>query len=364
MNGLRILRIHGIDVYLHYSWWLIFALLAYNLALDFFPASYPGLSSAMYWLMGALAAVLLFVSVLLHELTHSLVARARKIRVESITLFFFGGVASIPSEDVKPATEFWMALAGPLFSLALAGALFFVHQLALPVLLKAVTAYLWRINLVLGIFNLVPGFPLDGGRVFRALLMFHYKSIRKATMIASKVGRFFGGMLVFLGFLSVFGGNFSGLWFVFLGSFLWMTAKGSYEQVVIKDVLGRIPVLKLMKKSHSLAPDDTLDDAISLYKQSDQDGFVVESKGKFVGMVDVARIGRVGINVVVTSVMIPANEIEALNNNESAYDALRKLEMQRLSVLPVVVKGTVKGVVTRNTVSHHLTLGMKFGQYL
>src|SRR3989338_45973 len=293
MNGLRIFRIYRIDVYLHYSWWLIFALLAYSLALDFFPTAYPGLSRVMYWLMGGLAAVLLFVSVLLHELTHSLVAKAGKIPVESITLFFFGGVASIPSEDVKPATEFWMALSGPLFSLVFAGILFLVHQLALPVLLKAVTAYLWQINLILGIFNLVPGFPLDGGRVFRALLMFYYRDIRKATKIASKVGRFFGGFLVFLGFLSIFGGNLAGLWFVFLGGFLWMIAKSSYEQVVIKEVLGKIPILQLMKKSESLAPDDTFDDVISLYKKFEQDGFVVESKGKFVGIVDVPRIGNV-----------------------------------------------------------------------
>ena len=361
MNGLKIFRILGIDVYLHYSWWLIFALLAYSLALDFFPAAYPGLSGVMYWLMGGLAAVLLFVSVLLHELTHSFVAKARKVRVESITLFFFGGVASIPSEDVKPATEFWMALAGPLFSLALAGVLFFVHQLALPVLLKAVTAYLWQINLVLGLFNLVPGFPLDGGRVFRALLMFHYKNIRKATMIASKVGRFFGGLLVFLGFLSIFGGNFAGLWFVFLGGFLWMIAKSSYEQVVIKEVLGRISVLQLMQSSESLAPDDTLDDVISLYKKSDQDGFVVESKGKFVGIVDVARIGNVGTNVVVASMMIPAQNIPVLGRKESAYDAFKKLETQGMTVLPVVEKGIVKGIVTRSSVLRYLTLGMKFG---
>src|SRR3989344_3892890 len=200
-GGLRIFRIFGIDIKIHFTWWFIFVLLAWGLREGFFPQQFPGFSAPQYWFMGIVAAVLLFVSVLLHELTHSLVAKARKIRVESITLFFFGGVASIPSEDVKPATEFWMALSGPLFSIVFAGILFLVHQLALPVLLKAVTAYLWQINLILGIFNLVPGFPLDGGRVFRALLMFYYRDIRKATKIASKVGRFFGVFLVFLGFL-------------------------------------------------------------------------------------------------------------------------------------------------------------------
>ncbi len=358
-KGLRILRIKGIDVYLHYSWWIIFALLAYSLALDFFPSAYPGLSGVMYWLMGGLAALSLFVSVLLHELSHSFVAKARKIKVESITLFFFGGVASLPSEDIQPTTEFWMALAGPLFSLVFAGVLYLVHQLALPLLWEAVTAYLWQINLILGLFNLVPGFPLDGGRVFRALLMFYYHDIRKATRIASRGGRFFGGLLVFLGFLNLLGGNFAGLWSVFLGGFLWMIAKSSYEQVLIKEVLAKIPVHEVMVKKYlSVQQGDRFDKVLRLYKENADDIFIVRNKRTFVGIVDMRMVRTLSEKLRVVEVMIPAKDIEVLSVKENTYDALRKFETQGLSVLPVVEK-SIKGVVTMNKVVHRLALEMK-----
>ena len=138
-KGLRLFRIHGIDVFVHFSWWIIVVLFAYSLRADFFPNAYPGLSFTLYWLMGILAAVLLFVSVIFHELTHSFVARAFKVPVDHITLFFFGGVASLPTEHIKPKTEFWMALSGPLFSLALAAVLYLVSRLSLPFVVAAIS---------------------------------------------------------------------------------------------------------------------------------------------------------------------------------------------------------------------------------
>src|SRR3989344_6139528 len=166
----KIARLFGINIYLHYSWWIIFVLLAWSLATQYFPQFYPEFSPKTNWSIGILSALLLFVSVLLHELSHSLVARIYKIKVDSITLFFFGGVAGIDREDLKPRSEFFMAIAGPLFSFLLAGLFYLLYRLDGNSLLTAVSAYLYQLNLVLGLFNLVPGFPLDGGRAFRALL--------------------------------------------------------------------------------------------------------------------------------------------------------------------------------------------------
>ena len=187
-GGTKLFTIFGIDIKIHFSWWFIFALLAYTLSVDFFPHYFSGLTTKMYWTMGIVSSVLLFISVLAHELAHSLMARAKKIEVESITLFFFGGVASLPREDMKPSTEFWMAFSGPLLSLSLGGILYVLYLQNWPVYIGAVFFYLYQLNLILAIFNLLPGYPLDGGRMFRAILMMHYRNLKKATAIAAKGG--------------------------------------------------------------------------------------------------------------------------------------------------------------------------------
>lgn len=183
-------RIGGIPIGLDYSWFLIFALLTWTLAVAQFPVEYPGWPPAQYWIVGAAAAILLFVSVLLHELGHSVVAIRYKIPVRSITLFIFGGVAQIGAEPPSAAAEFWIAIAGPVVSFALA--IFFgrlqpvLHSVA-PLL--ALATYLAYINGALAVFNLIPGFPLDGGRVLRAVLWGTTHNLRRATLIAANVGR-------------------------------------------------------------------------------------------------------------------------------------------------------------------------------
>jgi Zn-dependent protease/predicted transcriptional regulator len=365
-SGTRIFRVLGIDVYLHFSWWFIFILLAYSLATQFFPEAYPGFSKIVYWAIGAIASLLLFISVLLHELTHSLVAKARKVNVESITLFFFGGVASLPSEDVKASTEFWMALSGPVFSLLLAGVLYFVHAQSLPLFWKAITHYLWRINLILGIFNLLPGYPLDGGRVFRSLLRLYYKDIVKATHIASAVGRFLAGLLMAAGFLSVLAGELGGVWFIFLGGFLWFVAKAGYQQVLLKRALDSIPLSVLIeRKFFKLSPDDKFEKAVSHYRKSQIGSFLVVEKGKFFGVLDLSRVGKMSKsklgNVLVGGAMIPSREVNALRITDHAYTAYRKFENQGSGVLPVISKGRLIGVVSRDKLKHLISAEMKFG---
>lgn len=352
-SGLRLFRIRGIAVSLHYSWWFIAVLLAYSLAADFFPRAYPGMPALWYGIIGICAAVLLFACVLLHELAHALVAKAHQLPVDQITLFFFGGVASLPGEDVPPRIELVMALAGPLASLALAGALYLVHAQPLPLALKALSLYLWQINLLLALFNLVPGYPLDGGRVFRALLRLALRDLLKATRIAALGGKAVGGALVFLGFLGIFAGALGGIWFLFLGGFLWLLARASYGQVALKVMLDRIPfTAALERRFPSARPGDPVSRILALYQRTEQKSFVVVEKRRFAGVVGLSR--KAARNARVKDIMIPAASIAPLDARGSAAAAYRALEQQQLDVLPVLERGRLVGVVRRRRLLHLL----------
>lgn len=236
-NGTALGRgvLFGIPIHVDRSWLVIAALIAWSLATDYFPFHYPGLSKITYGVMGASAAVLLFVCVLLHEIGHSLVARRHGIRVSCITLFMFGGVAQIADAPRRPAVELTIALAGPLVSLIIAVlcrevATHLVIHNRLELVVAAILRYLYMINVGILIFNLLPGFPLDGGRVLRAILWASTKSLRKATRIASAVGAGFGLALMMLGGWWIFKGEwFGGLWYVLLGWFLRNAALHSYR---------------------------------------------------------------------------------------------------------------------------------------
>jgi Zn-dependent protease len=225
-------RILGIPIELDYSWFLIAILLTWLLAVNYFPAEFKGASSAEYWLLAAITAVLFFVSIVLHELAHSWVATRFKVPVTRITLFIFGGVSQIEGEPPSAGSEFLIAIVGPLTSLALAGLFFFSERFLVnspPAL--AVAKYLALINGMLGLFNLIPGFPLDGGRVFRAIVWGFDKNFRRATMIAATTGRFFGFLFIVFGVGEVLRGNVAnGLWIAFIGWFLESAASAQVHQ--------------------------------------------------------------------------------------------------------------------------------------
>ncbi len=212
----------GIPVGLDYSWFLIFALLTALLATSYYPAEFPAWPPTLYWTMGAVTTILFFASVLLHELGHSMVALHYHIRVRSITLHIFGGIAEISDAPPNATAEFLVAIAGPLTSFALAG-IFYTLQPSLVSMqpLLALAEYLAYINLSLALFNLVPGYPLDGGRVFRAAVWAVTGNMRRATVIAANVGRGFAFLFMLLGFWQIFSGNLGGgLWIAFIGWFL------------------------------------------------------------------------------------------------------------------------------------------------
>ncbi len=232
-------RILGIPIDVDYSWFLIFGLITWILAVSYYPAALKGAPPIEFWLMGAATAILFFVSIVLHELAHSAVALHYKIPVNRITLFVFGGVSQIATDPTSPSAEFFVAIVGPLASFALA-AIFYLLEAPLAHVPQAlaVVKYLAFINGVLGLFNLIPGFPLDGGRVFRAIVWGWIGDFRRATLIAANVGRFFGFFFILIGVWMALRGNlFNGLWTAFIGWFLESAAGTQVQQQLVQSLL-------------------------------------------------------------------------------------------------------------------------------
>ncbi len=338
-------------------------MLVWSLSTAYFPKETPGLSLQTYWLMSFAAAILLFVSVLLHELSHSLVAKAKKIKVKTITLFFFGGVAGIESEDMKPSTELQMALAGPLFSFLLAVIFYSIYLLNGSVVITAITAYLYQLNFILALFNLIPGYPLDGGRALRAVLHAYYKDLKKATRIASLGGKVVAGALVISGIIFFLQG---GLWFIVLGGFLYFLAGASYEQVLIKDVLSKIPVKELlMTKFVTLNPEMKFADFVRKFISSEQEVFLVKDK-KYAGLLDLSRVKKMSPafqqNLKLKQASIPLERMETITPGENAYQAFRKLSDQNLEALPVLAGSRFLGLVAKSSILRRLMWELKYGQ--
>src|SRR6059058_2730225 len=229
-GSFRIFSIAGIDINIHISWLIILVFLTFSLATGEFPIFYPGYSSSTYYLLGFLAAILLFVSVLLHELAHSLVARARGLPVKSIVLFIFGGVSNIEQEPQTPGVEFAMAFVGPLVSLVIGAICYGLYFLVrgTHTLIEPILWYLGVTNIILGIFNLIPGFPLDGGRVLRSIIWKATGNFQTATNITTFVGQAFAYLIILWGILLFFAGNaFNGLIIIFTGWFLLTSAQSA-----------------------------------------------------------------------------------------------------------------------------------------
>lgn len=244
-------RLFGFQVKLDLSWLLIALLITWTLAAGLFPESYPGLSREMYWWMGITGAAGIFFSIVFHEFSHSLVARHFGLKIRGITLFIFGGIAEMEREPSTPKSEFLMAIAGPLASFLLAFIFYQLHLLATAnewsVFIIGVTYYLAYLNTILAVFNLVPAFPLDGGRMLRAALWAWKKNLRSATRIASQIGSGFGLAMMALGVLWVLQGFFiAGMWWFLIGVFLRVTAAASFKQVLLQQALQDQPIRRFM----------------------------------------------------------------------------------------------------------------------
>jgi len=269
MKGFKIFRIFGIDIELHWSWFLVLFYFSWMLAVQVLPQLIPEQSTVAYWFFGVIMFLLLFVSVLIHELAHSKVAQLFKIRIQRITLMFFGGAAQMESVGRKAKEEFLIAIAGPLSSLGVAGIFWALAKfLKTDMALVAVSlSYLFVMNLILAIFNLLPAYPMDGGRVFKTILWAISKNEMWSLKIATRVGQAFGLLMMIAGIFKL------GFWFVFIGGFLFLMAPGEYKQLVVKkilesvkakDVMESIPEawalenLKGLKEAITCGPDDSL----------------------------------------------------------------------------------------------------------
>jgi Zn-dependent protease/CBS domain-containing protein len=262
MKGIRLGRLFGIEVAIHPSWFLVLAFFAFTLANGFFPSAYPGWSAPVTWVTAVIATLLLFASVLAHEFGHSLVARSQGIPVRGITLFILGGVAQLEREPDSPGREAWMAIAGPLISVAIGAAtLGAAYALPGPEQVVAVLAYLGVANLALVAFNLLPGFPLDGGRVLRALLWRISHDVVRATRQAAVVGQVFAWGFIALGAAQlVLKGGLGGIWLVLVGWMMIQAARATARQTEMDQLLSGVPAARLMTTPESwLPPYVTLD---------------------------------------------------------------------------------------------------------
>ncbi|MFQ6617350.1 MAG: site-2 protease family protein [Fidelibacterota bacterium] len=368
----NIFKILGFQISLDYSWFIIFALIIWTLSAGYFPRLYPNLDRSTYLIMGVIAAVLLFISVLFHELSHSYVARSVGIGIKGITLFIFGGLAQLTQEPDKASKELKVAVAGPLASIFFAlflKLLTFIPTWIISFELSAVFEYVAMLNLILAIFNLIPGFPLDGGRILRAIIWERTKNLRRATDIASKVGKIFAFLLIIFGIFSIFYGSFiAGLWYIFIGIFLHQAADISYRQVAYKDMLTGVAVADLMSQNVITVDEDiSAQELVNKYFfRYRYDIFPVVSGDILRGVVSLDEVKEVPREkwdtVTAGEIMTPVSEGIILHPEDDAVDALMKMVKDGMGRLPVVSKGYLVGILTRRDIMDLLKIKTDLGE--
>jgi Zn-dependent protease/CBS domain-containing protein len=372
--SMRLGKLLGIPITVDASWFVIFALIVFTLSQHYFPQANPNFTPAMNWLAGIIAALMLFGSVLLHELMHSYVAKLNGISIGGITLFIFGGVSRMKDEPQTPEAELKMAIAGPATSFALAAAFWVIASVGKPALgdlAVQILTYLAFINVIVGTFNMLPGFPLDGGRVLRAILWSSLGSLERATRIATYVGQTFGYMFIFFGFsgmLFLRGFFLSGLWLVFIGWFLNNAAQQSYQQLALRRALSGVDVHRVMTSDFPhVSPSLTLDEFVhDFLLRYDYAAFPVTEGENLVGIVTVGEVREVPRErwpeTAVRDIAKPPEEERTIDENDDAFDALMHMAAGNVRRLLVMHDGRLKGMVTQdsiiNLVRTKLQLGM------
>jgi Zn-dependent protease/CBS domain-containing protein len=368
-SSLRLFRIAGIDIGIHYTWILIFVLFSWILAQGFFPQLYPGWETATYWITGVVAALLLFGSVLVHELAHSLVAQARGMTVSSITLFIFGGVSNLEDEPEKPKVELAMSIVGPLSSLALGGIFWgLVHLVGdqqSP--LAAILSYLALINVILAGFNLLPGFPLDGGRVLRAILWNRTGSLVKATNIAATVGRFMGWGIIAFGLFWIFTGNFiGGVWFAFIGWFLSSSADASRREITLREQLSGVQVKEVMTTNPvHISPDTRVAELVSnVFRKQHGRAVPVCRNDQVMGIVtvtDVKELPQEKWQETAVKEIMTSEPLYSVTPEDDLNTALRLIAKHDINQVLVLRGDECAGLVSRSDILTHLHMSQELG---
>lgn len=367
-HGVPLGRLFGISIDLDYSWFLIVALLTWMLAASYYPTEFPGWSEAAYWGIGFVTAILLFVSVLVHELAHSLVAKHYGIPVPRITLFLFGGVSQIATEPPNAGTEFWIAIAGPLTSLAIWALCWEIEPaFAGQQLAFALLDYLALLNLILALFNLIPGFPLDGGRVFRAAVWKATKNYHRATVVAGISGRFFGFLLIFFGVWQAVTGDIAGgIWIAVIGWFLESAAGSQLQQESVKSMLGDHKVADAMQRDFPhITGDISVQEVVENYLvRSNAHAVVVTAPDGTIGVLTLATIHHISREMwpftMASQAMTPLPVAETTRPNAILWSALEKMGRGGVNQLPVVDDGGVVGMLSREDILHYLSVLQHF----
>jgi len=358
-GGVALGKYFGVPVRLHWSWFIVFVLVTWMLGAYYFPGVYPGWSQVTYWGIGAATSILFFVSVLLHELAHSWVAQAAGMQVKSITLFIFGGVSQIGREPEKPGVEFRMAIVGPGTSLVLGAAfwaIFFATRHSVEPL-AGLAFWLGYVNISLAVFNLIPGFPLDGGRVLRSVIWWRSGDVRSATRTASTIGRGFGYLFIFGGIALILLNRsywWNGLWLALIGWFLENAAVGSYRQVALQDMLEGHTVSEAMTRDCQVVPPTaTVEQTVNDYiLKSGRRCFPVVENGRALGIVTLHNIKNLSRDLwprkTVREAMTPLDKTKSVKPNDSLTTTMQILNDDDLNQLPVMEGDSIVGLIARD----------------
>ena len=363
-------KIKGIIIEVNISWFIIFSLVTYSLATSYFPVSYPGFSMPTNWLLGCIIAVLFFVSVLLHELSHSLVSKRLGIPVNKITLFIFGGIAQIDKEPDTPDDELKISIAGPAMSLVLFALFMLLAKIlnlfgASQVVVVALS-YLSSANLLLTIFNLIPAFPMDGGRVLRSIIWRVTGDLQKATKYSTSLGTLFGNFFIILGVFVAFNGNLlSGIWLAFIGWFIIQLAQSNYQTVVIKNIFDKIYIREFMTSNvttvdYSISVQELIENYFYKYKFII---FPVKRNDEIVGVVSVETVKDIDkelrAKTTVGSIAIPINPDLTVSSGDNVSKAMTKLYKNGIGRVLVMDQGNLIGIISSTDILNYLNIYME-----
>ncbi len=367
--SVKIGRIRGINIKLDYSWFLVFLFIIWSLAHNYLPSQYPDKPISFYWIIGGVSALSLYLSVLVHELAHSTVAENKGLDISNITLYFFGGVSQIDEESTDPDTEAYMAIVGPITSMVIGGlflVLYYTLGTGAPDAVDAVLMYSGYVNIMLAFFNMIPAFPMDGGRVFRAILWKRSGNLIKSTRTASTVSNVISVIFMGIGLFSIFStGSFNGLWLIFIGLFINGSSKMGLSQTIISEALGKMTVREIMTKEvRTIDPDASIQRAIdewfSVHKHQ---GYPVVENGELVGIVTIEDVRNVDPkrrdSVRVRDVMKTRGELVTISPDEKASDALMLMSSRNVGRLPVVEGGKLVGIITRSDIGKTIQIRSK-----
>ena len=365
-KGFRICRISGIDVIVDYSWFVIFFLLTYSMAEAFFPDAHEGYGRLWYWLMGAAAVGLTFFSILVHELAHSWVSIKRDVKITSIRLFIFGGMAEADSEPRDGRDEFLIALAGPAVNILLGLMFVFVFVYTMANMNPVSTVVQWAAvaNFALAFFNLAPGFPLDGGRILRAFLWDHWNDMARATRVVGRLGDILALFLIVFGLLQmIFSRNFlSGIWFICIG-FIMKRASGGASRTAVaaakRESPRRVTVRQIMKKNvvtvdWLVTVNQFIEDYLYKYLFTE---FPVFNRDELVGMVSLADVRAVAAKLrnfkQVRDIMIPLEQVAGIGPEDDADSAFERMLENEIDFIPVIEEGRLAGIILRRDIVNY-----------